>query len=114
MKHETIATFARSNRRGLKMTTKRQELPDYDITGQIGDSLPRTDQPEWPMYSFRGPSMLLWNAIGRRLAESGWSETKVREWLQSKEARWALDGSLGIAIEALGATYAEKVLAERR
>ncbi len=87
-------------------------MNDFDITCQIG-ALYYIDTPEkpaeWPMYSFDRPARMLWNAIGKRLTEKGWSENRVKEWLQSKSTRWALDGTLGDAIEALGRSYADKV-----
>lgn len=84
----------------------------YDITGKIGElyHINTPDDPaEWPMYSFSRPSSILWNAIGERLTAKGWSEVQIREWLQSKDTRWALDGSLGDAIVKLGQDYADGI-----
>ena len=68
-----------------------------------------TDDVDCPMYSFEQPAYIVWNSITRALMARGWSEDQVKEWLQSKEARWALDGSLGAAIERAAKQYARKV-----
>lgn len=85
---------------------------NYDITGRIGDLFP-IQKPEWPMYSFGRPSYMLWNAIAAGLSASGWSEDQIKEWLQSKATRWALDGDLGDDIRKLGEAYAEKIAGEK-
>ena len=69
--------------------------------------------PEWPMYSYGRPAWLLWNAIGRELFAAGWSEDRIKEWLQSKSTRWALDMDLGDQIAAIGKAYAARILNER-
>lgn len=84
-------------------------MDDYDISGKLGDLFPNKDR-EWPMYSYDRPSSILWNAIARKLHAAGWSDDKIKEWLQSKYSRWALDGLLGDAIETIGETYADKIL----
>ena len=88
------------------------ECKDFDITGKVGPLWPRAKEAEIPMYSFERPAYILWNAIGKSLCAKGWSEKKIAEWLQSKGPRWALDGSLGDAIEKLGADYAEQAFKE--
>ena len=70
-------------------------MNDYDITDKIGPLYVAPEPPEWPMYSYDRPSYLLWNAIAKSLHERGASDDQIKEWLQSKEPRWALDGSLG-------------------
>jgi hypothetical protein len=82
---------------------------NYDITGKVGDLYPTTN-PEWPMFSFDRPSYILWNAIGKVLDEAGWTEDQVKDWLQSKSPRWALDGTLGDAIKTLGKAFAETAI----
>ena len=84
-----------------------------DITAKIGELFPihtAERPPEWPMYSFDRPSRILWNAIARRLIDAGWTEDQIKEWLQSRMTRWALDFSLGEAIARIGAEYAESML----
>lgn len=66
----------------------------YDCTGHIG-ALYEHDKPEWPMYSFDRPSHIVWNAIATVLHKRGWSDPRIKEWLQSKAPRWALDDKLG-------------------
>lgn len=78
----------------------------YDITGKIGE-LYSIRNPEWPMYSFGRPAYILWNAIGEALTAKGWTEDQIRDWLQSKSPRWALDNDLGDTLRAIGKTYAE-------
>ncbi len=79
-------------------------MSDYDISDKIGDLFPNK-KPEWPMYSYDRPASILWNAIAGQLHEAGWSDTKIKDWLQSKSTRWALDGDLGDAIRNLAAVY---------
>lgn len=89
----------------------------FDITAKVGELfyINTPDNPaEWQMYSFDRPSRILWNAIGKRLMAGGWTEPQLKDWLQSKNTRWALDGSLGDAIEELGMKYAEDILAGRQ
>lgn len=80
---------------------------EYDLTGHVGPLSPELchDRP-WPMYSYDRPAHMLWNAIGKQLHAQGWSDAQIKEWLQSKQTRWALDGSLGDQIETLGKLYA--------
>jgi hypothetical protein len=79
---------------------------EYDCTGQIGNLYNFNLNPEWPMFSFDRPAYTLWNAIAGQLHEAGWSDERIKEWLQSKETRWALDGDLGDALRELGRAYA--------
>jgi predicted transcriptional regulator len=76
-----------------------------DITGEIGPLWQSSEAPEWPMYSYARPASILWNAIANELHARGWSEAQIKEWLQSKEPRWALDGALGDAIELIAREY---------
>lgn len=84
-----------------------KEGSTYDCTGLIGD-LYASGKPEWPMYSFSRPAHILWNAIAAELNKNGWTDEEIRDWLQSKRTRWALDGELGDKIEALGTEFATK------
>lgn len=82
-------------------------LEPYDCTGRIGALYPRAEKDiEWPMYSFDGPSMVVWNAIAANLNKRGWSDKRIREWLASKNTRWALDGSLGDELAAFADKWA--------
>jgi hypothetical protein len=83
---------------------------DYDITDRIGPS--HAIECDWPMYSYERPSYILWNAIAANLHGRGWSDAEIKQWLQSKEARWALDGSLGEALIELGNRFADTELKE--
>jgi hypothetical protein len=79
----------------------------FDITDRIGPLQVRIhEEPEWPMYSYERPAWMLWNAIASGLHQRGWTDDEIKEWLQSKEPRWALDRDLGEAIEKLGHEYA--------
>lgn len=82
----------------------------YDITGKIGDLFSASRKPEWPMYSFERPAYTLWNAIAGRLKAAGWSDDQIKEWLQSKSPRRALDNELGEKLHSLGVEYADNVL----
>ena len=88
------------------------KVQDFDITSKVGELyyINSPENPaEWPMYSFDRPSRILWNAIGKRLAEKGWTENQIKDWLQSKQTRWALDSSLGDMIETVGRAYADNL-----
>jgi hypothetical protein len=74
----------------------------YDCTGHIGPY--KSDSP-WAMYSFNTPSYALWNAIASEMNSRGWDDEEIQEWLQSKAARWALDGELGEALIKLGKKF---------
>lgn len=80
-----------------------------DITGKIGPLYDTTSNADWPMYSFYGPSMRVWGTVANRLHKRGWSEDKIKEWLQSKNARWAMDQSLGDALASAAAAYADRI-----
>lgn len=85
-------------------------MAELDISATIGPLYPihsADNPPEWPMYSFDRPATILWNEIANRLMERGWSEKRIKEWLQSKDTRWALDGSLGDALRDLARSYAD-------
>jgi predicted transcriptional regulator len=86
--------------------SKEFDINEFDITAKIGPTSHRN--ASWPMHSFERPSWLLWNAIAKNLHSKGWADNAIKEWLQSKETRWALDGELGEALEALGAAWADK------
>lgn len=74
----------------------------YDCTGHIGSS------GEWSMYSFDTPSYILWNAIASEMNARGWTDEEIKEWLQSKAARWACDGELGDSLRKLGKQFGKK------
>jgi hypothetical protein len=79
-----------------------------DITGQIGPLYP-SNPPEWPMYAFNTPAYDVWNAIANVLFERGWTVLEIKGWLQSKSARWAMDGSLGEALVEAARNYAATI-----
>ena len=80
---------------------------NLDITGKIGPMF-TGETPEWPMYSYERPAYYLWNAIANGLNKRGWTEAEIKDWLQSKLPRWALDNDLGDLITELGEQYANK------
>ncbi len=82
----------------------------YDITGRIGPQFRPQDEPEWPMNSYERPAYMLWNAIASELHAAKWPEARIRDWLQSKQARWALDGDLGNRIRKAGRAHARDVV----
>lgn len=82
---------------------------EIDITGKIGELFPSETPPEWPMYSYSRPAYMLWNAIANGLHAKGWTEDEIKNWLASRDTRYALDGDLGDAILKLGEDYAEKM-----
>lgn len=77
-----------------------------DITGKIGQ-LNGNDKPEWPMYSFDRPAHYFWNGVANGLKKSGLNDEEIKDWLQSKAARWLLD-SMGEKIVKLGKKYGKK------
>lgn len=88
---------------------------EFDLSGHVGPMWPEISaDAQWPMYSFDRPATILWNAIGARLNEAGWSDARIKDWLQSKSTRWALDGSLGDAIADLGRKYAEDMISGKQ
>jgi hypothetical protein len=92
-------------KRGIEMAKVTEP---YDISGKIGEAGWAT-VAEWPMYSYSRPGNILWNAIAGALHARGWSDKKIKDWLQAKDARWALDGELGELITSVGKAYAEKI-----
>ncbi len=79
-----------------------------DITSKIGPLFNSDQKPaEWPMYSYERPAYMLWNAIANGLKARKWTEKQIRDWLQSKHPRWALDCELGTALEKIGADFAK-------
>lgn len=81
----------------------------YDCTLEIGQLAPLDRKPLWPMYSFDRPASILWNSIAAALHKRGWSDAKIKAWLQSKRPRWALDDELGTRLERLGRSFARTI-----
>jgi hypothetical protein len=79
----------------------------YDCTDKIGQL--GTDC-KWPMYSYDRPAYTLWNAIAQNLHRRGWSDNRIKDFLQSKDTRWALDMVLGEALQTLGDEFATKFI----
>lgn len=85
----------------------------YDCTGHLGPLFEHKilhDDDPWLMYSYDRPAYKLWNAIAAELYANGWRDAQIKDWLQSKGPRWALDGSLGDSLDELGKTYAKEIL----
>jgi hypothetical protein len=76
----------------------------YDCTGHIGPY--KSDSP-WNMYSFNSPSYALWNGFASQLNNRGWSDEEIKDYLQSKQTRWLMDGDLYEELEMLGRKYAK-------
>ena len=55
--------------------------------------------------SFDAPAYTVWNAIAATFNRAGWSDHQIRDWLQSKQARWAMDMDLGEVLRAAGEAY---------
>lgn len=55
-----------------------------------------------PMYSYERAAWMLWQAVYDGLLSNGHTHKSAVEWLQSKNARWALDGELGQKIASIG------------
>jgi predicted transcriptional regulator len=87
----------------LLILSEAPKQADYDCTDKIGQL---GSDCEWPMYSYERPAYILWNAIAQNLHRRGWTDKQIKEWLQSKNTRWALDGDLGAIIQELGDQWA--------
>ena len=85
------------------MATTREP---FDCSGKIGPLYPEALGTEWPMFSFARPATIVWNAIGAELRRRGWTDNQIRDWLQSKATRWALDMTLGEMLRKVGTEYA--------
>lgn len=87
-------------------------MRNLDITGKIGPMFHEQwvkNPPKWPMYSYERPAWILWNAIANSLARRGLTEEQIKTWLQSKDARLALDDKLGDMLRELGETFAKTI-----
>lgn len=87
----------------------------YEIPAQLESLYPAVNYEHiehWPMYSYNRPSDILWNAIAANLHKRGWNEKRIKEWLQSKAPRWALDCELGEALAAVGDKYAAEHISD--
>lgn len=73
-----------------------------DITADIGPMYRDGWKPKIPMYSYERPAYIFWQAVFEGLQEGGMTETQAIDWLQSKNPRWALDGSLGTILRQIG------------
>ncbi|HEX9138971.1 MAG TPA: hypothetical protein VF848_04230 [Steroidobacteraceae bacterium] len=78
----------------------------YDCTGLIGEL---GSDAQWPMYSYSRPGSIVWNAIASTLNKEGWTDEEIETWLASKNARWALDGELGDALNVAGQEFAKSI-----
>lgn len=84
----------------------------YDCTGFIGPLFRKEADAAWPMYSYDRPAYIVWNAIAGDLYKSGWSDKRIKDWLQSKGPRWALDGELSAMLEDAAVAWAKKHITE--
>jgi len=66
-----------------------------------------TDDVDVPMYSFERPAHIVWDTMTRALMARGWTDDEIKTWLQSRDARHALDGSLGDALTRAAKKYAK-------
>lgn len=85
---------------------KKGKENEYDLTMHIGGL---ESDASWPMYSFDRPAMILWNSIAKELFCNGWTDEQIREWLQSKSPRYALDDGLGEMLVKIGKYYGSHV-----
>ena len=73
-----------------------------DITADIGPLYRDGWDPKIPMYSYERPAYILWQAVFEGLQEGGMTEEQAIDWLQSKNPRRVLDGSLGAILSQIG------------
>lgn len=71
---------------------------------EYGERVGPLDDEEvaWPMYSYGRPAYQFWDAVANGMRARGWTPEQIRTWLQSKLARWALDGDWGDHLRTLG------------
>lgn len=83
------------------------------ITDRIGPLYPIKAQDrkeDCGMFSFDRPSYIVWNAVAETMHKLGHSEAEIKDWLQSKAARWAADGELGQMLATTAAAFVEKCI----
>jgi hypothetical protein len=93
----------------LILNAEPKTSDDYDVSDKVGQLHGKDcwgNDPEWPMYSYDRPAYILWGAIAKNLHRRGWTDEQIKEWLQSKNTRWALDGDLGGILQELGDQWA--------
>lgn len=76
-----------------------------DISLTIGPLFPlfTKDSPaEFPMFSYERAAYTFWQGVFNGLLENGLSEAQAFEWLQSKDARYLLDGPTAGALCEFG------------
>ena len=62
------------------------------ISERIGPLYTSEKPAEITMYSYERPARIFWRGFIEGLANKGWTEQEIIEWLESKAARWMLDG----------------------
>lgn len=62
----------------------------------------------WKMFSYERPACVVWNVIGQHMADKGYTVEQIKDWMQSKNPRWALDGDLGDVLRKTVKEWAEK------
>lgn len=82
-----------------------------DITGDIGN-LYANSSPSVPMYSFSRPAYLFWQGVYAQMIDKGYTHDAAIEFLQSKNARWMLDG-FGQELITLGSKMFNKYMYPR-
>jgi hypothetical protein len=80
--------------------TNRKTWGDY--TASFRPMFESHDKAAIPMYSFSRPAYMFWSAFMNGLIAGGMSEKDAKDYLCSKNTRWALDNDLGDQIERLG------------
>lgn len=83
--------------------TIRSDWQDYSGNFiQAGWPVPDHYKTAVPMFSYNRPSAMVWNAAINGMIAAGVKPKTACDLLLSKETRWALDGALGEALEAIG------------
>jgi hypothetical protein len=82
----------------------------FDASSHMGDLRmgEPSSPPEWPMYSYSRPAYMVWNAIGQAMVHKRYSVEQIKDWMQSKDPRYALDGSLGEALAEAATKWADQ------
>lgn len=87
----------------------RTNWNDYTATfRQLGTPARDERDDSVESYSYDRPAYIFWNAFVNGLIASGLTEAEAIEWVQSKKARWMLDGELSDVIEGIAYEWAMK------
>ena len=77
-----------------------------DISATIGPLHCVNHDPQWPMYSYNCPASAFWQGLVDGLANEGFTDTQIKEVLQSKLMRWLFDGDGYDKVYTIGKTIA--------